>query len=67
MLGLTGTPLWQDEGYYHMVRHRGEFEKIRGYIERNPVRAGLVSEASEICRSSAAGSAADQGVGATKG
>jgi len=53
MLGLTGKPFWQDESYDHLVRHEREFEKIRRYIEENPVRAGLVSEASEYRWSSA--------------
>jgi putative transposase len=47
MLGLTGRPFWQDESYDHLVRHKREFEKIRNYIQENPVRAGLVMEASE--------------------
>ena len=53
MLGLTGRPFWQDESYDHMVRNEREFEKIRSYIEENPVRAGLVREASEYRWSSA--------------
>jgi hypothetical protein len=28
--------------YDHLVRQEGEFDKIRRYIEENPVRAGLV-------------------------
>jgi putative transposase len=66
LLSLSGSPFWQDESYDHLVRNDREFEKIRRYIEENPVRAGLVSEASEYRWSSAAeptgGSAADQGV-----
>jgi REP element-mobilizing transposase RayT len=66
MLALTGIPFWQEESYDHLVRHVGEFEKIRHYIEANPVRAGLVTEASEYRWSSAGwatgGSPADQGV-----
>jgi len=53
MLALTGNPVWQAESYDHLVRHSGEFEKIRNYIEGNPVRAGLVKEASEYRWSSA--------------
>ena len=52
MLGITGSPFWQEESYDHSVRS-GEFEKIRGYIEENPVRAGLVREAGEFLWSSA--------------
>ena len=65
ILRLTGKPFWQDESYDHLVRNEREFEKIRRYIEENPVRAGLVSEASEYRWSSAgwatSGSPADRG------
>ena len=71
MLALTGKPFWQEESYDHMVRHERGFEKIRNYIEENPVRAGLVREASEFRWSSAGwatgGSPADQGVRPTSG
>jgi len=53
MLALTGSPFWQEESYDHLVRHEREFEKIRNYIEGNPVRAGLVKESSEYRWSSA--------------
>jgi putative DNA methylase len=66
MLGLTGKPFWQEESYDHLVRNEREFEGIRNYIEENPIRAGLVNQASEYRWSSAAwatgGSPADQGV-----
>jgi putative transposase len=55
MLSLTGQPFWQAESYDHLVRHEREFESIRQYIEENPVRAGLVTEASEFRWSSAGG------------
>jgi len=42
LLGLTGTFFWQDESYDRLVRDPSEFERIRRYIENNPVRAGLV-------------------------
>jgi REP element-mobilizing transposase RayT len=65
MLAMTGRSFWQEESYDHLVRHEREFEKIRNYIEENPVRAGLVREASEYRWSSAGwvtgGSPADQG------
>jgi putative transposase len=71
MLALTGSPFWQEESYDHQVRNAREFEKIRNYIEWNPVRAGLVREASEYRWSSAGwatgGSPADQGVRPTTG
>jgi hypothetical protein len=47
MLALTGHPFWQEESYDHLVRDQSEFENVRNYIEENPVRAGLVTEASE--------------------
>lgn len=53
MLALTGKPFWQEESYDHLVRHPQEFEKIRNYIESNPVRAGLAMEASQYQWSSA--------------
>jgi len=70
MLGLTGRQFWQEESFDRLVRNEGEFESIRNYIERNPVRAGLVRDASEYRWSSAGwatrGSPADQGVRPTK-
>ena len=66
ILAMTGSAFWQEESYDHLVRHEREFEKIRNYIEENPVRAGLVREPSEYRWSSAGwvtgGSPADQGV-----
>ncbi len=66
MLSLTGARFWQEESYDHLVRDDKEFEKIRRYVEENPVRAGLVRTSSEYRWSSAAeaswGSPADQGV-----
>jgi REP element-mobilizing transposase RayT len=53
MLALTGNSFWQEESYDHLVRHEKEFEKVRKYIEANPVRAGLVKEAGEYRWSSA--------------
>lgn len=53
MLAMTGRPFWVEESYDHMVRHEREFEKIKLYIEENPVRAGLVRAASEYRWSSA--------------
>lgn len=42
-LGRTGKPLWQDESFDHWIRTAAEFERIRHYIEWNPVQAGLVA------------------------
>jgi len=55
LLGTMGIAFWQDESYDHVVRDRREFERIRLYIENNPVRAALVHDASEYRWSSAAG------------
>jgi REP element-mobilizing transposase RayT len=53
ILGLTGRPFWQEESYDHVVRDGEEFRRIAGYIEMNPVRAGLVTTPEEFCWSSA--------------
>jgi REP element-mobilizing transposase RayT len=53
MLGTTGRPFWQDEGYDRLVRDDLEFESIAKYIERNPVDAGIVSEPAQFRWSSA--------------
>jgi putative transposase len=53
MLELTGKSFWQEESYDHLVRHEREFERVRSYIEANPVRAGLVKDASDYRWSSA--------------
>jgi putative transposase len=44
ILQLTKHPFWQQESYDHWCRDDAEFQRIRGYIARNPVKAGLVSE-----------------------
>ena len=53
LLGRTGEPFWQKESYDHYVRNRIEFEKIRTYIETNPVKAGLVRNPEDYPWSSA--------------
>jgi putative DNA methylase len=47
LLGRTGECFWQEESYDHLIRNRREFERIREYIEWNPVRAGLVASPEE--------------------
>ena len=42
ILQRNGQHFWQDESYDHWCRNAVEFQRIRGYITRNPVRAGLV-------------------------
>jgi putative transposase len=53
MLARTGNPFWQEETYDHLVRGLAEEERIRFYIEQNPVRAGLVRKADDYRWSSA--------------
>jgi len=52
-LGRTGGPFWQKESYDHWVRAQQEFERIRAYIENNPVTAGFVRTPEEFLWSSA--------------
>lgn len=53
MLASTGNPFRQEESYDHCVRNEREFERIRTYIEFNPVRAGLSLQAGDYRWSSA--------------
>ena len=53
VLGRTGEPFWQKESYDHWVRSPTEFEKIRAYVENNPVKAGLVQKPGDYRWSSA--------------
>lgn len=39
-LGRSGR-FWQDEHFDHLVRNEASFEKFRGYIAENPVKARL--------------------------
>ena len=52
-LGRTGNYFWQDESFDHWVRNPAEWQKIRNYIERNPVAAGLVARPEDFQWSSA--------------
>jgi REP element-mobilizing transposase RayT len=47
VLGRKGRPFWQDESFVRPVSGAAEFRRIVGYIERNPVRAGLVLRPAE--------------------
>ena len=53
VLGTHGRVFWQDESYDHLVRSDVELERIREYIERNPVTAGLAATAGQFQWSSA--------------
>src|SRR6266851_77885 len=55
-LGRSGKPLWQDESFDHWVRNSAEFERIRYYIEWNPVHASLVARPEDWKWSSAGNS-----------
>ena len=55
LLGRQGQAFWQDESYDHLVRSDMEFDRIRSYIEENPVSAGLVTDPTQHPWSSAAG------------
>jgi len=46
LLGMTGM-LWHREYYDHWVRSQRELFNIFEYIRNNPVKAGLVSDASD--------------------
>jgi len=54
LLGRTGQPFWQAETYDHTVRDDRESDRIKAYIENNPVKAGLVAKAEDYIWSSAA-------------
>jgi REP element-mobilizing transposase RayT len=53
LLNRTGEQFWQRESYDHWVRDDREWSKIADYIERNPVKAGLVSRVEDYPWSSA--------------
>jgi hypothetical protein len=43
LLNRTGNRFWQEESFDHGMRDAVSFEKIRSYIERNPVSTGLMN------------------------
>ena len=53
ILGRRGRHFWQDESYDHVARSDAEFDRIRAYIESNPVTAGIVEAAEDFQWSSA--------------
>jgi putative transposase len=53
LLNRTGEQFWQRESYDHWVRDEAERNKIAAYIERNPVKAGLVERVEDYAWSSA--------------
>ena len=44
ILQRTSQPFWQDESYDHWCCDEAEFQRVRGDIAKNPVRAGLVAK-----------------------
>jgi REP element-mobilizing transposase RayT len=54
LLRRVGCPFWQPEYYDHWVRDEKQANRIAGYIEANPVKAGLVIRAEDYEWSSAA-------------
>jgi len=42
-LRRTGLPFWQNESFDHWIRDDAEFQRVRSYIELNPVAAGLAA------------------------
>ena len=53
LLGRTGETFWQDESFDHGVRDEAEWERIVGYVEHNPVSAGLAASPADWPWSSA--------------
>ena len=53
ILDRTGACFWQDESFDHWIRNPGEWQRVRSYIERNPVAAGLVEKPEDWQSSSA--------------
>jgi putative transposase len=53
MLGLNRGPFWQDESYDHLIRNDEECERVKHYIEWNPVKAGIAVLPEEFPFSSA--------------
>ncbi len=53
-LACSGKPFWQDESFDHWIRDSAQFERVRRYIEWNPVKAGLVTQPEDWKWSSAA-------------
>lgn len=53
-LGRGGRRFWAEESFDHWCRSEAEATRCKAYIERNPVKAGLVARAEEWAWSSAA-------------
>jgi REP element-mobilizing transposase RayT len=53
LLRREGEAFWQGESFDHWVRNSAQLERIRTYIEQNPVKARLVATAEDWPWSSA--------------
>ena len=53
ILHRTGQRFWQDESFDHWVRNEAQFVRVKKYIEKTPVKAGLVAKAEDWPWSSA--------------
>lgn len=53
LLNRTGEVFWQEEFFDRMIRDDQEFERVRRYIEWNPVRAALATRPEDFAWSSA--------------
>ncbi len=54
LLNRTGEAFWQEEFFDRIIRNDQEFERIRRYIEWNPVKAALANRPEDFAWSSAA-------------
>jgi REP element-mobilizing transposase RayT len=61
LLGQTGRHFWQDESFDHWIRNGAEYDRVRRYIEQNPVAAGLVKNPEDWPWSSASSRTATLG------
>jgi REP element-mobilizing transposase RayT len=53
LLRQSGQKFWQEEYFDRIARNDSEFNRIRRYIEYNPVKACLVARPEQFCWSSA--------------
>jgi REP element-mobilizing transposase RayT len=53
VLGRSGRRFWAEESFDHWCRSEAEFARCKAYIERNPVKAGLVARPADWAWSSA--------------
>lgn len=43
LLGRSGSSVWKDENFDHVIRHAAELKEKIAYMRQNPVKWGLVS------------------------